>query len=135
MTLNPPPLPTTPPPLPLASRKARRRGRPPLETEIAWFLLVSALDVVFTHIALHLSSIGATQLNFVESNPIARWVIENYGVRGMVVFKASSSLLVVGIALGIRPFRPLVSRLLLLGGTIVVGAVVVYTVRLLLLHR
>jgi hypothetical protein len=53
----------------------------------------------------------------------------------MVIFKASSSLLVVAIALAIRPVRPLISRLLLLGGTLVVGAVVVYSVRLLILHR
>jgi hypothetical protein len=135
MTPKPPPLPLIPPPLPLASRRARRRHRQSLETEISWFLLVCALDVVFTHIALHLSSIGATQLTIVESNPIARFVIENYGLRGMVVFKAASALVVVGIALLIRPHRPLVSRLLLIGGTTVVGAVVVYTIRLLLLHR
>jgi hypothetical protein len=135
MNRTPPPLPQTPPALPQKSRRAKRRRRLPLETEISWFLLVCALDVVFTHIALHLSSIGATQLNFVESNPLARWVIQTWGLRGMVVFKASSSLLVVAIALAIRPVRPLVSRLLLLGGTLVVGAVVVYSVRLLILHR
>ncbi|MFM7055707.1 MAG: DUF5658 family protein [Planctomycetota bacterium] len=135
MTPKPPPLPADPPPLPLAPRKSGRRQRRSLETEISWFFLVCALDVVFTHIALHLSSIGATQLTFVESNPLARFVIENWGLRGMVVFKASSALVVVAIALLIRPHRPLVSRLLLLGGTTVVGAVVVYTVRLLLLHR
>ncbi|MFM7040276.1 MAG: DUF5658 family protein [Planctomycetaceae bacterium] len=135
MTRTPPPLPPPPPPPQPASRKSKRRRRLPLETEISWFLLVCALDVVFTHIALHLTSIGATQLNFVESNPLARWVIQNWGLRGMVVFKASSSLLVVAIALAIRPVRPLVSRLLLLGGTLVVGVVVVYSVRLLILHR
>ncbi|MFM8475954.1 MAG: DUF5658 family protein [Planctomycetaceae bacterium] len=134
MTPTPPPLPTTPPPLP-PPRRSRRRARRQLETEISWFLLVSALDVVFTHIALQLSSVGATQVTFVESNPIARVVIQNWGLRGMVVFKASSALLVVAIALLIRPHRPLVSRLLLLGGTAVVGAVVVHTLRLLLLHR
>lgn len=133
MIRTPPPLPPDPPPP--KSRKPKRRRRLPLETEISWFLLVCALDVVFTHIALHLTSIGATQLNFVESNPLARWVIQSWGLRGMVIFKASSSLLVVAIALAIRPVRPLISRLLLLGGTLVVGAVVVYSVRLLILHR
>lgn len=135
MTPTPPPLPATPPPLPPPTRRGRRRARRQLETEISWFLLVCALDVVFTHIALQLSSIGATQLTFVESNPIARVVIQNWGLRGMAVFKASSAFVVVAIVLLIRPYRPLVSRLLLLGGTAVVGAVVVHTLRLLLLHR
>jgi hypothetical protein len=112
-----------------------KRRRLPLETEVCWFLLVCALDVVFTHIALRLSAAGHTQLRFVESNPVARWVIHHWGLEGMVVFKASLSLLVVAIALGIRPLRPLTARLLLVGGTAVVGAVVVYSIRLLLLHR
>lgn len=54
---------------------------------------------------------------------------------GMVMFKAVLSLLVAGIAVVVHPHRPLVARGLLYGGTLVVGTVVVYSMRLLLLHR
>jgi hypothetical protein len=113
----------------------KHRRRLPLESEICWFLLVCALDVVFTHIALRQSAAGMTQATFVESNPIARRVIQNWGLTGMVIFKGSLSLLVVAIALIIRHARPVTARLLLLGGTAAVAAVVIYSLRLLLLHR
>jgi hypothetical protein len=113
----------------------KHRRRLPLESEICWFLLACALDVVFTHIALRQSAAGVTQATFVESNPVARWVIHKWGLAGMVVFKGSLSLLVVAIALTIRTVRPVTARLLLLGGTVAVAAVVVYSLRLLLLHR
>lgn len=113
----------------------KHRRRLPLESEICWFLLVCALDVVFTHIALRQSASGMTQVTFVESNPLARWVIENWGLAGMVIFKGSLSLLVVAVAITIRNARPVTAKLLLMGGTVAVAAVVVYSLRLLLQHR
>lgn len=113
----------------------KKRSRFPLETEASWFLLACALDVVMTFLLLHMSASGNSTVRFVESNPLARWVIHQWGLPGMIVFKTGLSGLVVGIALIVYPVRPVVARLLLIGGTIVVTAVVVYSVRMMLLHR
>ncbi len=113
----------------------KKRSRFPLETEASWFLLACALDVVMTFLLLHLSASGHTTVRFVESNPLARWVIHHWGLPGMITFKAGLSVLVVGIAMVVYRVRPIVARLLLIGGTVVVAAVVVYSVRMMLLHR
>lgn len=112
-----------------------KKTKIPLETEASWFLLACALDVVMTFVLLHMSATGQTSVRIVESNPLARWVIHHWGLSGMIVFKSAMSVLVVGIALAVYRVRPVVARLLLVGGTIVVTAVVVYSVRMLLLHR
>ncbi len=114
---------------------ARRKRGFPLETEASWFLLACALDVVLTFLLLHMSASGQTTVRIVESNPLARWVIHHWGLPGMIAFKTAMSVLVVGIAFAVHRVRPLVARLLLVGGTIVVAAVVAYSVRMLILHR
>jgi len=119
----------------MSGRGRQRKSRQALETAISWFLLACALDVAMTHILLHQSAAGNTTVTFVESNPLARHVLHRWGLMGMVLFKASLSLLVAGIAVVVHPYRPLVARGLLYGGTLVVGTVVVYSMRLLLLHR
>lgn len=45
----------------------------------AWFLLLSALDVMLTGIAL---TVGAY-----EANPVAAWFLERYGVGGLILLK------------------------------------------------
>ena len=119
----------------MSSRGRQRKSRQALETAISWFLLACALDVAMTHILLHQSAAGNTTVTFVESNPLARQILHRWGLMGMVLFKAVLSLLVAGIAVVVHPHRPLVARGLLYGGTLVVGTVVVYSMRLLLLHR
>ncbi|MGB0739366.1 MAG: DUF5658 family protein [Planctomycetaceae bacterium] len=111
------------------------RKRWGLETSASWFLLVAALDAVFTYIALRLSAVSQGSVRIVESNPIAAWVISEYGYQGMFVFKLLMSVLVIVIATVIDWYRPWVARALLWGGTLVIGAVVVHTVRLMLAHR
>jgi len=111
------------------------RSRFPLETEASWFLLACALDVVMTFLLLHMSASGHTTVRIVESNPLARWAIHQWGLPGMIVFKTGLSVLVVGIAMAVYRVRPVVARLLLVGGAMVVTAVVVYSVRMMLLHR
>ncbi len=105
------------------------------ETEISWFVLVSVLDIVMTWLALRFSAEGRTQGTFVESNPIAQWVLSHWGIQGMAMFKLGMTTIVVVIAEVVGRVRPQVAQALLWGGTIVVGAVVAYTVRLLFLHR
>jgi hypothetical protein len=63
----------------------------------------------------------------VESNPLARWVIGHWGVKGMFVFKLLMVVLICSIAEFVGRFHPRIARTLLIGGTIVVGAVVVYS--------
>lgn len=119
----------------MSGRGRQRKSRQALETAISWFLLACALDVTLTHILLHQSAAGHTTVTFVESNPLARHVLQRWGLPGMIVFKAVLSLLVAAIAVIVHFRRPLVARGLLYGGTLVVGTVVVYSVRLLLQHR
>jgi hypothetical protein len=44
-----------------------------------WYVFVSALDVIFTAIMLH--------FNGQEVNILANWVLQNYDMAGMIVFK------------------------------------------------
>ena len=105
------------------------------ETEISWFVLASALDVAMTFIVLHYSRSGFTHGTIVESNPVARWFINQWGFVGMAGFKLTLTLIVVVIAEFVGRQRPGVARGLLIGGTIVVGYVVVHSIRILLAQR
>ncbi|MCX7386646.1 MAG: hypothetical protein DWI22_05960 [Planctomycetota bacterium] len=118
----------------MARRKMARRWML-FETEVSWFVLASALDVALTFLVLHYSNSGMTQGTFVESNPLAQWFISHWGFRGMVGYKLVMTLIVVVIAEFVGRQKPVVARMLLWGGTIVVGVVVIHSVRLLLAHR
>ena len=112
---------------------ARRGLR--FETEISWFVLASVLDIAMTFLALRFSAQGQTRGTFIESNPVAQWVMSQWGIQGMVVFKLVMTTIVVVIAEVVGSVRPIVARALLWGGTIVISSVVIYTIRLLFLHR
>jgi hypothetical protein len=71
----------------------------------------------------------------VESNPVAQWVLVRWGIQGLAVFKLAMTAVVVVIAEFIGKTRPQTARLLLTGGILVVGGVVIYTVKLLFAHR
>ena len=111
-------------------RKTRRHLR--FESEISWFVLVSALDVFMTWAILRFSAEGTTRNTMIEGNPIARWVIHHWGIRGMVYFKFAMVAVVVVIAEIVGHSRPLMARLLLFAGTAIVGSVVAYSLMLLL---
>jgi hypothetical protein len=116
------------------SAHMKRRGLL-FETELSWFVLASALDVALTFLVLHYSNSGMTRTPIVESNPVAQWFIAHWGFRGMVGYKLIMTLIVVVIAEVVGRQKPLVAKMLLWGGTIVVGAVVIHSLRLLLAHR
>ena len=88
-----------------------------------------------TFLVLHHSNHGMTHAPIVESNPVAQWFIGHWGFRGMAGYKLIMTLIVVVIAEIVGRQKPMVARILLWGGTIVVGAVVVHSLRLLLAHR
>ena len=112
-----------------------RRRRMLFETEVSWFVLASALDVALTFLVLHYSNNGMTHGTFVESNPLARWFIRHWVFGGMAGYKLLMTLIVVVIAEFVGRQKPMVARMLLWGGTLVVASVVIHSVRLLLAHR
>ncbi|MDA1016567.1 MAG: DUF5658 family protein [Planctomycetota bacterium] len=93
------------------------------ETETSWFVLANVLDIVLTFLLIR-------ERGFVEANPIARFFINHWGLKGMIGFKLGLVLLVVVITQFVASRRPQVARAVLIFGTVVVGAVVIYSVSL-----
>jgi len=63
-------------------------GRPLLfETAYMWLVLVSALDIIFTWVILHLGGY--------EANALAARIIDRYGLVGVVIFKFSMMAFVI----------------------------------------
>ena len=109
---------------------SRRRPSPwrlMYETEISWFILVGALDVFMTYLILRYSAEGRTRNVLIEGNPIARWILHMWGIRGMVIFKFIMIAVVTTIAEVVGRFRPATGRFLLRLGTLIVGGVVIYS--------
>ena len=109
----------------------RRKSSLMYETELSWFILVGALDVFMTYLILRYSAEERTRNVLIEGNPIARWVLHNWGIQGMVTFKFIMIAVVVTIAEIVGRVRPNVGRGLLILGTLVVGGVVAYSFLLL----
>ena len=98
-----------------------------LETETAWFVLASALDFAMTYMML-----VHQEVTFVESNPIALFFINHWGIKGLLCFKLAVVTFVAVICQIIARENLRLGRRVLYAGTTIVGAVVVYSV---LLHR
>jgi hypothetical protein len=106
----------------------------PLQRESALFLIVSVLDVMMTYLMLFDIPEPEGRTMFYESNPVARYIFEGWGLRGIVIFKFSSVALVEVIAQIIALRRLELGRRLLEFGTVVVALVVLYSMYLLLTH-
>lgn len=104
----------------------------PLENECALFILVSALDVFMTYLALRYSEEGRTSRIIGEGNPIAAYFINRWGIKGMVYFKFTIVAFVVVLAQWIAQRQMSSARRLLNFGTILVACVVIYSLLLLL---
>ncbi len=94
-----------------------------LENEVSYFGLASALDFFMTFILLSLD-------NFRESNQIANSVLKSFGTPGLAIFKVIVVVIVVMIAIFVERRRKNAGRYLLIGGTILVSCVVVYSANL-----
>lgn len=105
-------------------------GTATLQQETVLYILVSTMDLFMTYILL--SQDGSV---FIESNPIARYFILGWGMKGMVYFKFGTVAFVCVLAQIISRRRPRVARWLLLGATALVAVVVAYSLRLLLVHN
>lgn len=106
-----------------------------LERESALFLIVSVLDVMMTYLLLGELSDEDGRTIFYESNPVARWFFEGWGVGGIVYFKFAMVAVVEVIAHVVAIRKVNVARRLLDFGTLLVATVVLYSMVLLLLHR
>ena len=106
---------------------SKRRSSLQYESELSWFILVGALDVFMTYLILRYSAEGRTHNVLIEGNPLARWVLQQWGMQGMVIFKFIMIGVVSVIAEVVGRFRPTLGRSLLQLGTLVVGGVVVYS--------
>lgn len=123
-----PPNPMTPSPKARATTaELSKRGnflfrQLPLQTETSWFILINVLDLVLTNILL--------QRNAIEANPLANMVFVYYGFVGMIAFKLVSVLFVCLAAQIIATKSHSKAKWLLWFGCAVVGAVLIYSARL-----
>lgn len=85
------------------------------------------MDVFMTYVILRYSAEERTQNPMIEGNPIARWILHRWGMKGMVIFKFIMIGVVCAIAEIVGRQRPELGRNLLRLGTLIVGGVVVYS--------
>ncbi len=104
----------------------RLLGELQFQSETSMFILVNVLDIFLTH---QLLSRGG-----LEVNPIANFFFKNWDIRGMIAFKLAIVLAVCLIAQIVALYKPKTARLLLNTGSILVGAVVLYSANLLIKH-
>jgi hypothetical protein len=102
-------------------------GSLPLETDTTRFILVSVLDIVMTYLAIRYSYEGRTNRFIVEGNPIPAWFFARWNIQGMVFFKMVTVVFVTLIAQFVATRSMSRAKLILNGGTILIGCVVAYT--------
>ena len=92
----------------------------PLEHETALYLLVSAFDVFMTYLLLRTD-------RAVEANPIARFFLNHWGIRGMIYFKFSLVAFVCVVTQIIANRKETTARRILYLAIAVVSVVVIYS--------
>ncbi len=100
----------------------------PQETLI--LVVVSALDVIMTYYLLTRDEGG-----FTESNPIAKYFLDRWGMAGMAYFKASMTLVVCVITQIVARKNSVLAQQVLGLATLIIVAVVIYSVRLHFQHH
>lgn len=109
-------------------------GPLPLQTETTLFIFVSVLDVFMTFLLLWSSANEHLRVRFWESNPVARYFLDGWGIKGLVYYKLGLVTLVVVATQVIARNKPNTARWLLILATVVAAVVVIYSVTLLLRH-
>jgi hypothetical protein len=107
----------------------------PLQRESALFLIVSVLDVMMTYLLLACMSETEGRQMFYESNPVARFFWDGWGVSGIVYFKFLMVAVVEVIAHIVAIQKVNVARRILEFGTLAVSIVVIYSMLLLVWHQ
>lgn len=95
----------------------------PLQNETTYFILVNVLDIFMTYLVM---SFGA-----VESNPIANFFYDRYGFAGMIAFKLILVAIVCTTSQIVARKNMRYAKFILWTGIIVVGLVVLYSMKLL----
>lgn len=116
-------------------RKSIFTANLPLEAETSRFILVNALDLFMTFLLLYFSNRGWLAKNVDESNPIADFFIKRWSTTGLVFFKFGVTAFVVVIAQIVARKKPKTAKMLLDFGAFFVGAVVVYSLLIMLRNR
>lgn len=98
-----------------------------LEFEKTLFVLVNLMDIVMTSLLLNTGQ-------FIESNPIANYVLDQWGFAGVTAFKliVVAGVMLIANVIAIRRVRT--SRRLLYFGTAAVSCVVTYSCVLMTMH-
>lgn len=99
-----------------------------LEFEKTLFVIVNLMDIVMTSLLLQTGQ-------FFEANPIAEFVISEWGFVGLTAFKLIVVAMVLLIANIIAVRRIRTSRFLLHFGSLIVGIVVAYSSVLMMMHQ
>lgn len=107
----------------------------PLQRESCLFLIVSVLDVMMTCVLLG-DLMGVTgETIFYESNPVARYFFEGWGLAGIIFFKFGMVAFIEVISHIVAIKNVAAGRRLLEFGTLIVSFVVIYSLLLLVSHR
>ncbi|WP_145348575.1 DUF5658 family protein [Rosistilla ulvae] len=91
----------------------------PLQQETTYFLLANLLDIFMTY--------GLLKFGGIETNPIANYFLQRWGFDGMIALKMGSVAFVVVVVQQIAVRDLTKARRLLIAGTAIVFAVVVYS--------
>jgi magnesium-transporting ATPase (P-type) len=102
-------------------------GRYYFESETLIYVLLSAVDLFFTYFLLQQRG---GNLQFIESNPVARHFLDHWGFKGMIYFKFGMVAVVCIVTQIIARWRPATARLVLWFAIVVMLYVVIYSVRL-----
>ncbi|MCH2143662.1 MAG: DUF5658 family protein [Phycisphaerales bacterium] len=94
------------------------------QTGYVWFIFVSSLDIMLTWLILSKGGL--------EVNPVAKLVIDNWGLTGAIGFKFALTLFVIIACEIVGRKRDRLGRNLILFGIIISGSPVVYSLYLLL---
>lgn len=117
--------------LTIAFWDAARLGKIPLESETIWFVVVSALDYFMTYTMLQHPD---ENFRFIESNPIASFFLNHWGIKGLLYFKLTIVTVVVVICQIVARQNIKLARGVLYLGTTIVSAVVIYSLYLHQIH-
>lgn len=120
-------------------RRPKSKNQSPWQTFEAFFRLpqetlilsvASALDVIMTYTLLTRGDGG-----FTESNPFAQYFLYRWGMAGMAYFKAAMTVLVCVITQIVARKNELLAKQVLELATLIVVAVVIYSVGLHFKHH
>lgn len=98
----------------------------PLQNETTIFILINVFDIFMTYILLRFGAM--------EANPIANYFFQLWNFPGMIAFKLVIVAIVCVIAQIVALKKPQSARFLLIVGTLLTGAVVIYSALLFRSH-